>query len=191
MRSSGSISELMIPVSGYPKVKEDDSLSSAIARLRQYYSEDREHRSMLVTGETEDATERIVGILRINDIMSALKHLTRSYDSDEVSRMAHSLGDYGTRMRQDKEVDLRRGFEWKVKEVMPQKPHRVDIDQSPAETLQIMLLNNVDVLAVCQNGQIVGIIRAVDLLEYISQAWTRASDDRHQNSLTFDEQPPE
>ncbi len=174
MQLPEDLASLIVPAEEYPTVDEGESVGTAITALRDYFSQHEEHRSMLVTRRGEGDDRQIVGILTVSDILAALKHHTRSYGDDEVSRMAHSLSDYGTRTRRHTEHDLRDGFDLKVEDLMPEDPTHIDASLSPADALQIMLRENAEMLLVAQGDSVVGVVRAIDLLQYIDRAWCRA-----------------
>ncbi len=164
-----SLSEIMAPVEEYPTVREDDSVNDAIVALRQYLAGHRGHRSLLVTRTTDSGCERVVGILTVSEIMETVKNMTRHYDFDEVSRMAHTLDGFSRKARIYREQLLKEGFEKTVKEIISEKCLvTIDIDCTCSDAAKLMLIKNVQAVPVRSGGCVVGVIRAIDILEYIS-----------------------
>lgn len=134
------------------------AIGTAIAVLREHFTEREEHRSVLVTRRDEAGEGRIAGVVTLS------------------SRMPHSLRGYGARTRRRTEDDLRAGFDLTVSELMQDEPDCVDAEMSPAEVLQVMMWENAEMLLVARGERVVGVVRAIDLLQYIEEAWQTARD---------------
>lgn len=163
------LSEIMVPIEEYPLVREDESVNDAIVALRTHLARDRGHRSLLVVRESDVEQDPIVGILTISDIMRSVKEMTRYYDFDEVSKMAHSLNGYGRKVRLYRDKLLKNGYDIRVREIMSRKcVVRVDADVTGSNAAKRMLTKNVEAIIVVSEGRSIGVIRAIDVLDYIS-----------------------
>ncbi len=161
-----SLSDIMVPMDEYPSVCESDSVNQAIVVLRQYLAKHKGHRSLLVQRESDD---RVIGILNVTDIMQSVKEMTRSYDFDEVSRIAHSFDGYGRKARLYREKLLREGFDKTVEEIMCGKPVvTIDVEETGSAAAKLMLTKNVQVLPVLSGDRVVGVVRFIDVLDYIA-----------------------
>lgn len=82
MPDTKKIKELMIPLSEYPKVYDDDSLREAISNLKAFRTGDNRHRSVLVFSRTKKINneEKLVGILTVRDILNHIKGNTLCYN---------------------------------------------------------------------------------------------------------------
>lgn len=82
--------------------------------------------------------------------------------------IAMSFGAYDKDVRDKQERILREGFSVKVKDSMrPLVSAFVQSDQDINEAIRVMLTNNVHVVPVFAGKKAVGILRAINILDYI------------------------
>ena len=161
MSETKKVKELMVPISEYPVVYNTDTLKDAIKVLKTYLVESKEHRSMIVM-RREGKGEKIAGILTVRDVLNAIKRKTMSYDGNEFfemswSRFYHkgSLGESVTTKVEDA--------------IRPLVTEFVQSEQNVSEAIRIMMTKNINILPVFEVEKPVGIIRAIDILDYIGE----------------------
>ena len=161
MSETKKVKELMVPISEYPVVYNTDTLKDAIKVLKTYLVESKEHRSMIVM-RREGTGEKIAGILTVRDVLNAIKRKTMSYDGNEFfemswSRFYHkgSLGESVTTKVEDA--------------IRPLVTEFVQSEQNVSEAIRIMMTKNINILPVFEVEKPVGIIRAIDILDYIGE----------------------
>ncbi|KUO74183.1 MAG: histidine kinase [Desulfosporosinus sp. BRH_c37] len=161
MPETKKVKELMVPISEYPIVYNTDTLNDAIKVLKTYHVESKEHRSMIVL-KREGTGEKLAGILTVRDILNAIKRKTVSYDGNELfamswSRFYHkgSLGNSVTTKVEDA--------------IRPLVTEFVQTEQDVSDAIRIMMTKNINILPVFEGEKPVGIIRAIDILDYIGE----------------------
>lgn len=148
----------MVPVSEYPVVYNTDTLKDAIKVLQTYLGEHKEHRSMVVLSR-KGTEEKIVGILNVRDILFALKAKTMCNEDDidytmSWSRLYH-VGSLCTVITTVGEA------------INPLVTESVQSEQDVSDAIRILMTNNINILPVVEGEKLVGIIRAIDILDYI------------------------
>lgn len=176
------VEELMVPISEYPVIYGDDSLNDAIIMLKNNLAKDKGHRSLMVFSKVQKVggEEKLVGILTVGDILRTLKKMTRSFGDEEMLDIAMSFNAYDKDMRIKQEKILREGFSVKVKDNMrPMVSAFIQSDQDISEAILMMLTNNVHVIPVFTGKKAVGILRAIDILDYVGDMLVDYSGKRH------------
>ncbi|MCL6560205.1 MAG: CBS domain-containing protein [Firmicutes bacterium] len=86
MPETKKVKELMIPLTDYPKVYDDDNLKEAIKTLKNYLANGKEHRSLMVFSRKKKVgnEEELVGILTVRDILNAMKRNRMCYENTEL-----------------------------------------------------------------------------------------------------------
>lgn len=152
--------EVMIPLSNYTTITEDETVRSAVEKLREIgtllVSTDRlmdtGHRSILVFDKAGDLT----GILSPMDLIAAARP---AYLSAPKPSMADSL-QYSTMFwlglftSRIKEI-----AEKKVVDIMSDSPPVIDASANLMEVAETMYSQRARRLAVAKNGKIVGVVR--------------------------------
>ncbi|TYO95393.1 HPP family protein [Desulfallas thermosapovorans] len=162
MLGTKKIKELMIPLSEYPKVYDDDSLRDAISSLKAFRAGDNRHRSVLVFSRTKKINneEKLVGILTVRDILNHIKGKTLSYNGAELFAVSWS--------RFYHKEPLKKSVVTKVGDVIsPLVQAFVQSEQSVTDAIRLMMTKNVNILPVFEGQKAVGVIRGIDLLDYI------------------------
>jgi CBS domain-containing protein len=161
MPGTKKVNELMVPISAYPLIYNTDSLKDAIKVLENYLSENKEHRSMVVL-RREGRSEKLEGILTVRDILNTIKMNTINYDNDEVFKMSWS-----------RFYDLNSLFcscATKVADVIrPLVTDFIQSEQDVSDAIRIMMTKNINILPVFEGEKTVGLIRAIDILDYIGK----------------------
>lgn len=167
-----TVKDIMIPLSQYVSILEDNTLKDALVALRkshlsmsidQYY-----HRAVLV----KDNNGKIVGKLGYLGILAALDP---QYDNlDEMKQLAGSgitKEDLRREMRDlgfwnDKcPLIKKRADEIKMNQVMVKFDKRIEEDRSLAEAMHIMANQQILSLLTTREGKTTGVIRLSDLFE--------------------------
>lgn len=160
MPGTKMVKELMVPISKYPSVYNTDTLKDAIKVLKNVLSEKKEHRSMLVL-RREGNKEKLVGILTVRDILFAIKAKTMCKDEDEDYTMSWSrLYNVGSICKIITTVG---------DSISPLVTEFVQSDQDVSDAIRILMSYNIHILPVYEGEKLVGIIRAVDILDYIGE----------------------
>ena len=159
MPETKKVKELMVPISEYPVVYNTDTLKDAIKVLKNYTTASKEHRSMIVLSR-EGTEEKLAGILTVRDILNTIKGKTMSYDTEELFTMSwtrfYHKGSLGTSVTTKVEDAIR-----------PLVTDFVQTEQDVSDAIRIMMTKNINILPVFEEHKPVGIIRAIDILDYI------------------------
>ncbi|RKO65559.1 CBS domain-containing protein [Desulfofundulus salinus] len=163
MSETRKVRELMVPLSEYPVVYETDTLKDAIKVLRNYRAAGHEHRSLLVFSKTRKVgdEEQLVGILTTRDILNAIKKNRMLYDNTELFTMSWA---FFYRKEPLNELTVTRVGQ----AIRPLVDAYVQADDIVTRAIELMLTKNVNILPVFEGKKAVGIIRAIDLLDYIA-----------------------
>lgn len=161
MSETKIVKELMVPISEYPVVYNTDTLKDAIKVLKTYIVESKEHRSLIVL-KREGTQETLAGILTVRDILNTIKGKTMSYDGNEFFTMSWS--------RFYHKSSLGNSVTTKVKAaIRPLVTEFVQTEQNVSDAIRIMMTKNINILPVFDGEKPVGIIRAIDILDYIGE----------------------
>lgn len=164
MPETKKVKELMVPVSVYLKAYDTDSLKDCIQALKRRLAEGKEYRSILIFSSTKKINneEELVGILTIRDILNAIKKKTMSYDVDELYTMSWALFFRSEPLRK---VAANKAGE----AIRPLVNAYLQSDEDVTRAVRLMMTKNVNILPVFENNKLVGIIRALDILDYIGE----------------------
>lgn len=177
------VREFMVPIAEYPVVYEKHSIRIAINTLNRHHAEGKGHRTLLVfrKSPTNNGYEdELIGILTLRDILNVIKRDTMSYQDGELMSIARSLQSY----------DLKRAFfddlsksETTIGDVVKSVGNASSqTDDHVYKAIDLMLTHNMDLLPVFDGKELVGIIRALDILEYLREKYNKTSD--AQNHMT-------
>ncbi len=175
------VKEIMVPLSEYATVSEDDTLAVAINRLtecRMDTSLNCRHRAVLAL----DKDGTVTGKISLRDILKALEPKYRYFENpDNVGNIG--LSRFG--LNQDFLDSLMDNFNlWDesldelvtkasksiVKDVMytPGKEEHVNFDAPLAEAVHQFILGCHQSLLVVENDQVVGVVRLSDMFDLVS-----------------------
>jgi len=175
------VNEVMIPLSEYATVKENDTLENAIKTLyssqKATSNHDYKHRAVLVYDETGDITGKLSAL----DILRALEPKYSQFGhSDHLGKMG--LSRFG--LSNDFLLSLVENYNlWdesceslvekaktrKVKEIMysPQEGEYVNEDITIPEAIHQFILGHHQSLLVLKKEKVVGILRLTDVFKLI------------------------
>ena len=166
--------ELMIPVSEYVRVKENDTLRECFKAFETYKAEkgqDKAHRDALVFSETGE----FKGVLTMLDIFLALEPTYKKILQQKDTPSALSSG-YVSSLYKDFQLwpeslasVCPRAANLKVSEVIgPLADHAVvDAGDSLDKALHRFVLGVRQPLLVTENGEVVGVLRYGDIFEEV------------------------
>ena len=166
------VSELYVPIAEYPHIGPEETLGDAIALLhRQYKEQKRGFRAVLVV----DEEGHLSGVLTLKGMLRALgpgflkSKLPRKglqpYQGLETEFPAL------THIWQEQfSEQCRTEARAKVKEVMSHVKEPVRLTDPIAKAAYLMILRDTVVLPVVDNGNVVGVIRMVDIFKQMAQA---------------------
>lgn len=156
--------ELMVPISEYPVVYDTDSIKDAIMVLKEHFVNGTGHRSLLVLSKTKKINneDELVGIVTIRDILHAIKRKIMAYDIDELYSMSWALffrHEYLRETTAEKTGDI----------IKPLVHAYIQTGEDVSVAIRKMMTKNVNILPVFEGNKVVGILRAVDILDYIAE----------------------
>ncbi len=175
------IKDVMIPLSDYATISEDETLKHAIRELMEAQKDSkytRKHRAVLAY----DKNNNITGKLSIRAIFKALEPKYRQFEHADnmesigLSRFGfnesflHSLVDNFNLWDETLEELVKKASSQKVKDVMytPGNGEFVNEDSPIAEAVHQFILGCHQSLLVVKDDDVVGIIRLIDLLDLVS-----------------------
>jgi len=151
----------MIPVNDYPRAYDTESLMEAIRAMKEFSAKHgKERRSLLVFKKLNDGGEELAGILTMRDIFKILKRSVECSESTEFFTM--SWPSFYKKVLLSDCVSIN---------VMEAIRPLVKVSVSPNESLtratELMMIHNISILPVEEEGRIVGIVRIMDILDNI------------------------
>ncbi|WP_031513625.1 HPP family protein [Desulfofalx alkaliphila] len=157
------VSDLMIPLSMYPVVYDTDGIKEATKVFRRHLRKSgKEYRAVLVFSKTEkiDGEERLVGILRVRDIMNVIK-MNAAREEVNPKPFGNSWAFFYKAPQEEPITKV-------ADALLPLKNFGVGPDQTVDEALDIMIENGLNMLLVFDGKKAVGVIRVFDLLKYLT-----------------------
>lgn len=167
------IGDIMIPLEQYPHIPHWFSVRQAIAEL--------EHSELKIDNRTSlprallvfDETYELMGIVRRRDILSRLEpRFMQKYQQPQKSQwmkievdpdlVAISEGKLTQTMREHAEVP--------ISEVMQPIVATIDHSEHIAKAIYLMVSQDLNLLPVLRDGNVVGVVRSVDVFHEIAQA---------------------
>ncbi len=176
------IKEIMIPLSDYATVSEEDTLATAINTLKNARENKKyqyKHRAVLVYGKEG----HITGKLSFRYILKSLEPKYRQFEhpgdhgSIELSRFGFnndflsSLLENFSLWDETLEELVKKASKRKVKELMytPSKGEYIDEDAPIAEAVHQFILGCHQSILVVKKGKVVGILRLVDVFSLVCE----------------------
>lgn len=162
MADKKKVRELMVLLAEYPRVYEHETLKDAIKTLKDYIAKGKEHRSLLVFSNIRKigGEEELVGILTVRDILKALEKNIAIRTNRELPAMSWAYF-----YRKDPASDL--VFTTVGQVVRPLVKAFIQADKEVTKAIEIMMTKGVNIIPVFEGKKAVGIIRGLDLLDYI------------------------
>lgn len=160
------VKEFMVPISEYPVIHDEETLKDAIKTLKNYLGEGREHRSLLVFSKTRKVKgeEELIGILTVRDILNAIKRNRTGYESAELFTMSLASMGWAYLDPVGKYANIKVG-----KVIRPLVSAFIRSDENITKAIELMMNKNVNILPVFEVKKAVGIIRALDVLDFIAE----------------------
>lgn len=159
-----NVAEVMITLSEYTVVREDQTVKDAIENLKESFSAKISTRRIMETGHRSlfvcDKADRVIGIVAITDLLAALMPAYLSApkpslaDSMQYSAMFWS----GMFTRQVRQLGQQL-----IAEIMSPPPLSIDARANLMEAAYLMLQQKERRLAVTKGEKVVGILREQDL----------------------------
>ncbi|MBU1342437.1 MAG: CBS domain-containing protein [Proteobacteria bacterium] len=176
------VNEVMIPLSDYATVSENDSLATAVKKLKEARNDTKyqyKHRAVLVF----DKNNRIIGKVSIRCILQALEPKYRHFQHPEnigsigLSRFGFnnefltSLVENFSLWDETLEELCKKAFKLKAKDIMytPSNGEYVNEDSPIAEAVHQFILGCHQSLLVLKKDEVVGIIRLVDIFDLVCE----------------------
>lgn len=164
MPETKKVKELMVSLAGYPVIHDDGTVRDAIKVLKNYLAEGKEHRSILVFSKNKkvQGEEELVGILTVRDIFNAIKRNKSCYDNTELFAMSWAYF-----YRKD---PLNECIITKVGQITrPLVKAFLQSDEDVTKAIELMMTKNINLVPVFEGKKAVGIVRAIDILDYIAE----------------------
>jgi len=158
------VRELMLPLSDYPVVYDTDTLQDAIKALKNYLAEGKEHRSLAVFSNSKKVAgeEELVGILTVRDILNAIKRNRMCYENTELFTLSWAFFYHRDPVKECTVTSV-------GKVVRPLVKAFVQADDTVTRAIELMMTKNVNILPVFEGKKAAGVVRALDLLDYIGE----------------------
>ncbi len=183
MFSHKEVKELMVPLSAYPRVYEEDTLKDAVIELKTHHSKGNRHRTLMVyrgpsagkSNASGDVEEQLIGIITMAEILKVIKKNTMYYDKEQFSiGRAFFVGHRGDYVRAAKFEELAciRAGQF----ARPLPSGGILPGDSIARAVDLMVSENVDILPVFSGIKPIGVIRLIDILDFIEDADYRSGD---------------
>lgn len=169
-----SIKEIMLPLSEYAVVSEDDTLLDALLALDRAQANlpanRHRHRAVLVKNKQGKIVGKLghLGFLKALEpkytILGDVEILSKSLSSEFIESMMENYSFW-----QDKPTEVRnRAHHLKIKQVMKPVNESIDENCTLAEAVHRMVMWQTLSLLVTNNGLVVGILRLSDLFTEVS-----------------------
>lgn len=176
------VHEVMISISDYATVSEDDTLARAIKELKKARDDNRykyKHRAVLAYGKDGNIT----GKVSMRCILKALEPKYRQFEHpDDTGSIGLSRFGFSNKFLVSLLEDLslwdetleelvKKAANLKVKNIMytPSNGEYVDEDAPVAEAVHQFILGCHQSLLVLKGGRVVGVIRLSDLFDLVSE----------------------
>jgi len=167
------VHEVMIPLKDYPHISYWDSLLEAVEKIENsqivYKNKSSLPRLLLVFGKDGD----LVGTLRRRDILRALepKFLVKQSRSFKMRLFSDESNEELTPQFMQKIMDeVMELSKQPVSQVMAPVGQIIDSNESLFNAIYEMNINKSSMLPVIHEGEIIGVIRTVDVFHEIAQS---------------------
>lgn len=175
-----NVKEVMIPLSDYAIVSEEETLANAIKKLKQAQKDTKlrhKHRAVLVY----DKGNNITGKVSIFDVLKALEPKYRQFEHSDndgsigLSRFGfnneflNSLLDNFNLWDETLEELVKKASQLKVKDIMytPGKGEYVDEESQLSEAVHQFILGCHQSLLVLKKDKVIGILRLADIFDLV------------------------
>jgi predicted transcriptional regulator len=166
------VKEVMVPVEQYPSVRDNASLREAITIIEEAQLEVELKKSLPRVLLVFDEINVLVGTVRRRDIMRGLEpkyllskpleYKKKLFDIDIDPNLAELSYDRVVR-------GIREQADRPVSDVMNPIEAILDADDHVMKAVQAMVALDVNLIPVLQDGQLVGVVRSVDVFRDLAQ----------------------
>jgi predicted transcriptional regulator len=166
------VKEVMIPVEQYPSVQDNSTLREAIQVIEEAQLEVETRKSLPRVLLVFDQINVLVGTVRRRDIMRGLEpkyllskpleYKKKLFDIDVDPNLAELSYDRVVR-------GIREQADRPISDVMNPIEAILDADDHVMKAVQAMVALDVNLIPVLQGGQLVGVVRSVDVFRDLAQ----------------------
>jgi len=166
------VKDVMIPVERYPSVRDNATLRDAIATIEGAQLEVDLRKSLPRVLLVFDEINVLVGTVRRRDIM---KGLEPKYLLSQPLEYRRKLFDIAvdpnlSELSYDRMIrGIREQANRQVSDVMRPIEAILEAEDHVMKAIQEMVVSDVNLIPVLQNGQLVGVVRSVDVFHYLAQ----------------------
>jgi CBS domain-containing protein len=158
-----TVNEVMVPLTGYPHILETATLRDAFVVLHEAFDQGRRYRHILVL----DEHQRLVGLLGLRDIMRGL--FPAYLRTKEHARHEAPIPDFPalTLIWQETcDTQCKEAAKNPVKGFMDKIRATIKPDSPLTMAAYLMVINDISMLPVVDNGKLVGVIRMIDVFNH-------------------------
>ena len=168
--SARTARDVMVPLAEYPHAHENQSLQDAIDSLETAQIQIDDHLSMPRILLVFVVEYHLKGMVRRRDILRGLEPEFHSL-LDDLHPEAHIKSEIDPNLSdilgpEDKER-RRRKLESPIAEVVRDMPGRVESSDSLMRIVRELVGNDTHIAAVLEDGQVIGVVRSLDLLRAV------------------------
>jgi predicted transcriptional regulator len=166
------VKDVMIPVEHYPSVRDNATLRDGIAIIEEAQLEVHLRKSLPRVLLVFDEINVLVGTVRRRDIMRGLEP---KYLLSQPLEYRRKLFDIAvdpnlSELSYDRMVrGIREQAKRPVSDVMRPIEAILDAEDHVMKAIQEMVVSDVNLIPVLQDGQLVGVVRSVDVFHYLAQ----------------------
>ncbi len=164
------VSDIMIPLGNYPHIPYWFTLRQAMVEMEKFEIEKDGRKSLPRIILVFDEQYQLLGMVRRRDIMRGLEP---SYFEDESSgKNVFGVEENPNMLEESYERiadGLRERAERPVRDVMIPIMRTLEYDDNILTVIYEMVENNMSLIPVLQEGQVVGVVRSVDVLHQLAK----------------------
>jgi CBS domain-containing protein len=170
MLNDKQVMELYVPIAEYPHINFDASIREAFSLLKKNFEEGKGYRSILV----HDGQSRLKGLLSMRDMVRAvgpdfLKKTAPSYKGHQPYQgMKTEFPALSLIWQEGFPEKCKEEAKKPVKEVMTVIEDTVLLNDPIAKCVYLMIVHDIIVMPVVEDGKVVGVVRLVDLFKEIT-----------------------
>jgi Mg/Co/Ni transporter MgtE len=168
------VKDIYVKIDDYPNIKEDTPIGNAFYMMHNVLEDQHKYRSILVL----DEDQHLKGYLSIRDLIRAVGPDYLQKERPDVkgnqpfnfSGLDQNLSALSLLWQDGFSVEQLQGEAKKpVSQYMTLIEEQVSFEDPVSKCLYLMLVKDLLMLPVVENGQVVGVIRLVDLFECLAQ----------------------
>jgi CBS domain-containing protein len=159
----------MIPLDKYPHIPHWFTMRQALAEMEHAEFDVGARKSLPRVVLVFDEEYSLLGIVRRRDILRGLEPEFLSKVLAESSRWEAETGQPDTQTSQKIRDSIKKRVERPVSDVMMRLETTVDIDDTIVDIANKIVDSNVSLLPVMKEGEVVGVVRTVELLNEVSK----------------------